>query len=114
MVGAGLGRREVEAAEGAVLGVGQRLDRAVGAQPGQGQALGVDQLDVLAHQLLRQVEGHGGAGLVEAGHRDQRSTREQLEIGQLPRRGAVLGGRHRIILPVSEERPIGRRPSGKP
>ena len=55
---AGLRRGQVEAAERAVLGVGQRLDRPVGpATRRQRQALGVDQLDRLARPArLGQVE----------------------------------------------------------
>ena len=55
MLLAGLGRGEVQPAEGAVLRVRERLDVAVGGDPGQRQALGVDQLGLGG--AVGQVEG---------------------------------------------------------
>ena len=93
--------RQVEAAEGPVLGVREGLDLAAGGEPRQGQALGVDQLHLLAHEVGRQVEGHRRPGLVERGRGGQRPSGEQLEVGQLPWGRAVLGRRHGTILPAS-------------
>ena len=65
----------------------------------QRQALGVDQLDRagLRRSAVRQGQRHRAARLVEGGGRRQRAGRQQLEVVELPRRGAVLGhggGRH--------------------
>ncbi len=91
-------RGQVKAAEGAELRVGERGDAqaAQGAgDPGQGQALGVDQLDLVALvevglDGLGQREGDRAAGLVEADDRARGARREQLEVVELPRGRAVL------------------------
>ncbi|UMG91160.1 hypothetical protein [Nocardioides sp. TF02-7] len=99
---ADVGRREVEPAERAVLGVGEWRDRpagsAVGAagDGGEGEALGVDQLDRPAGGDRRgQVVGQGqrdrAARLVEAGRGCERPDGEQLQVVQLARRRVVLG-----------------------
>ena len=83
-----LGGREVQAAEGAVLGVRQRLERPVGRHPGQRQPLGIDQLG-LGH-AVGQGEGDHAPGLVEAGERGVGAGDEELQVVELGRRGAVL------------------------
>ena len=102
-----LGRRQVEPAERAVLGVGQRRDGPPGivawwsslSRPRDGrqrQPLGVDQLDRAARvdlrcELVREGQGDRAARLVEPGGGRHRPDREQLEVVELPRRRAVLG-----------------------
>lgn len=49
--------REVEVAEGAVLGVGQRFDLLVGRHDREGQALRIDDL----HLTTGQIGGQGAA-----------------------------------------------------
>ena len=98
---------EVQPAERAELVVRQRGDRArdagevtggVGAldrDPGEGDALGVDQLDLAG--LLGpgcRIGGHVqrdlAVGSLEAGQRRQGSVGQQLEVVELARRRAVL------------------------
>ncbi len=83
-----LGGREVEPAEGAVLGVGERLERAVGRHARQRQALRVDQLGLAG--AVGEGEGDRAARLVEAGERCVGAGDEELQVVELGRRRAVL------------------------
>ena len=88
--------REVEAAERAVLRVRQRGHLAGGRHdPGQREALGVDQLHLVGRgQVAGQVEGQHAARGVERGQRVHGPGGEELEVVELARAGAVLGCRH--------------------
>ncbi len=111
---AGGGGGEVESAEGAVLGVGERLDSeaaAVVGDPGEGEALGVDQLDRATlgeggARLLGQRQRHRTAGSVEPVDRLQSTVGEQLQVVELTRRRAVLrrGVRRHAEHPAKESR----------
>ena len=66
----------------------QRLERAVGADARERQALGVDQLGLGG--AVGEREGHRAPGLVEALDRRVGAGDEELEVVELGRRGAVL------------------------
>ena len=105
--------RQVEAAERPVLGGGERLDRPVGGDPGQRQALGIDQLEHrLVGQPVRAGQRDGGAGFVEAGDRGKRPRHQQFQVVELSRQRVVLGRvRHALILPPGSTRGRQRRAS---
>ena len=86
---------EVQAAEGAVLRVGQGLQAPVGGDPGERQALGVDELGLGG--AVGEVEGDRAARLVEAGERGVGAGDEELQVVELGRRRAVLD--HPRIVP---------------
>ena len=103
-----LGGGEVEPAEGAELVVRQRGDRALDAgqvagvvraldgDPGERDALGVDQLDLAGLLGVRCRRGRHlkrdhAVRALEAGQRRQGSVRQQLEVVELARGRAVLG-----------------------
>ena len=83
-----LGGGEVQPAEGAVLRVRERLQRAVGGDPGQRQALGVDELGLGGS--VGQVEGDDAPVLVESGERGVGAGDQELQVVELGRRRAVL------------------------
>ena len=87
---------EPEVPERAERGVGERLHGAGRpGDPGQRQALGVDQLDRaggvggLRHRV-GQAQGQRAVRLVEAVDAGDRAHGEQLEVVELHGRGAVL------------------------
>src|SRR3546814_1815948 len=84
---------EVQAAEGPVLGRGQRLHAAALVQACDREAFGVDQLDLSADEVVREGQRDWGTGLVETGQRGEGAGDEQLQIVQLARRRTVLGER---------------------
>ncbi len=80
----------MQPAEGAVLGPGEGLDEAgpggAAGRAGQGEALGVDELDDLGVRERRgEVEGHRAARLVEPAQGRQGAAQQQLEVVELTR-----------------------------
>jgi|GEM_PF-4167057 len=101
----GLGRGEVQVAEGAVLRVGERLDGAAWHRhPGEREPLGVDHFDAPGHlrlceHVVRESKGDGAPLLVEGGEGGEGAGREQLEVVELARgRTELREGTHRSIL----------------
>ncbi len=100
---------EVVAAERAVLRVCQRLHRTTGdGDAGQGQALGVDQLDATGARggpvdSVWERQRDRTARLVEGCYRAQSAGRQQLEVVELAGGRAVLRVTHRSILTDSVE-----------